>query len=703
MVARGVSAQRWNDSTSLDLVNRATARRVRQLADTELADYQATAHGYVTFLAQFGEGLRTPPKIVKSDELELEVYWRAPNQSKQRIVGRRDTLLLPTDIAYHSDHLGIVQNNFPSVIRIGDGDEVRDVPHPLSQVGLQLYDFALTDSFAIGSGTQRIRVREIKVRPKDDRLPRVVGAVYLDASEGQVVRMNLTFTHAAFLDASLQELSVVLENRLVGGKFWLPNRQEIEIKRGGTWMDFPAVGIISGRWEIGDYRFNLALPPATFAGPEIVQAAPDELKRYPWTGGVLDSLPSDVRAVTEPDILRVQEEARALIRGQALARAQHATLSARSISDLAHVNRVEGLAVGAGVSKQLGAGVTGAVRSRYGIDDRDFKGSASLIWLRPSGLGLRLFGLRDFRDVGDEPERSAAVNSLAAQEFGSDYTDPYFVRGAGAGVDFPQFLSFRWQLSGALERQDSLTVHARPVVRHFDPTVPAVSRRVFRLGLGADKPSTPWIYGTELTAHAELGGNWDLRPALGTAGTLQSLRTLRSFAAAQVERQVGGDRLVSHTTLGALWSSGFDPEQELVYAGGPVSAPGYDYHSLVARAAITQHLEWQIPVPFPPFSLGRFGRVPASATVAPFVHGVFLERPACDAVATSPIGVAGSVPGSSNRSCLFAQSADGTYPAIGAAVLSPFNLVRAEVARGVGRGGRWTFGVDVAREFWSIF
>jgi hypothetical protein len=414
-------------------------------------------------------------------------------------------------------------------------------------------------------------------------------------------------------------------------------------------------------------------------------------------------LPSDVRAVTEPDILRVQEEARALIRGQALARAQHATLSARSISDLAHVNRVEGLAVGAGVSKQLGAGVTGAVRSRYGIDDRDFKGSASLTWLRPSGLGLRLFGLRDFRDVGDEPERSAAVNSLAAQEFGSDYTDPYFVRGAGAGVDFPQFLSFRWQLSGALERQDSLTVHARPVVRHFDPTVPAVSRRVFRLGLGADKPSTPWIYGTELTAHGELGGNWDLRPALGTAGTLQSLRTLRSFAAAQVERQVGGDRLVSHTTLGALWSSGFDPEQELVYAGGPVSAPGYDYHSLVARAAITQHLEWQIPVPFPPFSLGRFGRVPASATVAPFVHGVFLERPTCDAVTPSPIGVAGSVPGSSNRSCLFAQSADGTYPAIGAAVLSPFNLVRAEVARGVGRGGRWTFGVDVAREFWSIF
>ena len=55
------------------------------------------------------------------------------------------------------------------MIRIGDGDEVRDVPHPLSPLGFALYDFALTDSFAIGSGAQRIRVYEVKVRPKDDR------------------------------------------------------------------------------------------------------------------------------------------------------------------------------------------------------------------------------------------------------------------------------------------------------------------------------------------------------------------------------------------------------------------------------------------------------------------------------------------------------------------------------------------------------
>ncbi|HEX9083903.1 MAG TPA: hypothetical protein VF836_04115, partial [Gemmatimonadaceae bacterium] len=111
--ASTIGAQQvWNDPRTRDLVEHATERRASQIADTALADYKATAHGYVTFLAQFGEGFPEPPKIVKADELGLEVYWRAPDLSKQRIMGRRDTLLLPTDINYHRDHLGIVQNNF---------------------------------------------------------------------------------------------------------------------------------------------------------------------------------------------------------------------------------------------------------------------------------------------------------------------------------------------------------------------------------------------------------------------------------------------------------------------------------------------------------------------------------------------------------------------------------------------------------------
>ena len=141
---------------------------------------------------------------------------------------------------------------------------------------------------------------------------------------------------------------------------------------------------------------------------------------------MLDSLPPDVRAVTDADVRRVQEEARALVRAQALQRTRTVALSARGVSDFVRFNRVEGLALGGGLdaaARRRGLSIVG--RARYGVDDRAAKWQARLEWQSGSGAAVRLFGQRDFRELGDEPERSRAVNSLAAQEFGSDYTDPY--------------------------------------------------------------------------------------------------------------------------------------------------------------------------------------------------------------------------------------------------------------------------------------
>src|SRR5438128_11258726 len=332
VAASKVDAQQtWNDPRTRALVEHATERRASQLADTALIDYKATAHGYVTFLAQFGEGFPEPPKIVKADELGLEVYWRAPDLSKQRIMGRRDTLLLPTDINYHRDHLGIVQNNFRNIIRIGEGDEVQDVPHPLSPMGLQVYDFAIHDSLQIRLGARVLDVYEVRVRPKDDRQPRAVGAVYIDRESGEVVRMAFSFTRAALMDKDLDDVSVVLENGLIEGRFWLPRRQEIEIRRTASWMDYPARGIIRGRWEICCYKVNAGIAPAYFGGPEITIAPAPELTKYQFHGRILDSLPPDVRALTDADVKRVRDEARALVRAQALARPSPLRPGARGV------------------------------------------------------------------------------------------------------------------------------------------------------------------------------------------------------------------------------------------------------------------------------------------------------------------------------------------------------------------------------------
>jgi hypothetical protein len=686
-VAATASAQAWNDPRSLELVNRATTRRAQQLADTGLADYQATAHGYVTFLAQLGEGFLSRPKLIKADELELEVYWHAPNQSKQRIIGRRDTLLLPTDISYHRDHLGIVQNNFPDFIRVGEGDEVRDVPHPLSAAGRNAYDFFLADSFVIGSPAQRIRVYELKVRPKDDRQARVVGAIYLEPTEGQVVRMNLSFTRAAFLDDALEELSIVLENRLVAGRYWLPSQQRIEIRRTGTWLDYPVRGIINGRWEIGDYKFNLSPSPTIFVGPEIVQGSPAQLRAYQWKGAVLDSLPPDVREVADPDIRRVQEEARALVRAQALARAQRVTMSGRDISDFVRANRVEGLALGDGLSKQFGHGLSVAARARYGIDDEQVKASGSLSWEASSAFRVRLFGLNDFRDVGDQQERSGVINTVASQEFGSDYTDPYRVRGGGIGVDFSSVAASYWRLDASVEQQDPLRVFAHPVTGNFEPTVAAVNRRVFALATTMDRRPMTSFGGMDLTLHGSGRATFDLRPSAFAGRTEARHNTVHGAVQATLEREFARGRFVSQTAMALAGGSYLVPYQEMVYLGGPISAPGYDYHSLKSTGAVAQHVEWQFEIPFPSFSLGRFGRVPGSAVLAPYVHGV--ETLSSDCV-TAVAGASTNCPRS------------GLHPSIGAAILSPFNLLRLDVAKGFGRGGRWTFNVDVSREFWRI-
>src|SRR5207244_5350691 len=85
-----VAAQAWNSDAALALARRAVLRRGGAVADSSLHDYKAQAHGFLFFLGAFGQGLADPPRLVKADQLELEVYWKAPASSKQRVIGWRD-------------------------------------------------------------------------------------------------------------------------------------------------------------------------------------------------------------------------------------------------------------------------------------------------------------------------------------------------------------------------------------------------------------------------------------------------------------------------------------------------------------------------------------------------------------------------------------------------------------------------------------
>src|SRR2546421_174399 len=466
LVPARAPAQDWNGDSALALARRAIERRAVSAIDTALRDYKAQAHGFLFFLGQFGEGLTEPPRLVKADQLELEVYWKSPGLSKQRIVGWRDRAELPTDINYHRDHLGIIQNNFGRAIRLGEGDEVRDVPHPLAPGSTDIYNYALGDTTTIVLPQRAVRVVALRVRPKNFDVPAIVGTLFIDLESAELVRMAFNFTPRAYLDPQLEDVSIVLDNALWEGRFWLPYRQEVEIRRRATWLDIPARGIIRGRWEIDGYVFNLGLETSFFRGEEITALPKAQRDSFPWRAPLSAAIQNVAEPVRENDLQRVRAEVSRIAGRRALTGLKRQRLGARALSELVHVDRVEGLAVGAGfVWRTPNDGFELRGLGSYGFADRAGKGSVALT----SADGFELAAYRQVRDIADVPVIAPLVNSIGAQEFGDDFGDYYRATGVRFGARAGIGTRGESRFSISRERVASLAVRASPATGRFRP------------------------------------------------------------------------------------------------------------------------------------------------------------------------------------------------------------------------------------------
>jgi len=663
------AAQTWNSPAAVDLAQRAIARRTRAAADTTLRDYKAQAHGFLFFLGQFGEGLADPPRLVKADQLELEVYWKAPASSKQRVVGWRERAELPTDINYHRDHLGIVQNNFGAAIRLGEGDEVRDVPHPLSAAGPALYDYALADSTTITFPQREVRVVALRVRPKDFAAPRIVGTLYVDAASADLVRLAFNFTPRAYLDAQLEDVSIVLDNALWEGRFWLPYRQELEIRRRATWLDVPARGIIHARWDIGGYVFNLGLAASWFQGEEITFLPKAERDSFPWPEPLAEAIQTVAEPVRQSDLERVRAEVEQIAGRRALTGLKARRLGVRGLSDLVRANRVEGLTLGAGLVWR-GGGERRELRvvASYGFSDRRPKGSVAAVDREGRGaLEASLF--REVRDVGDERVIAPLLNSFASQEFGVDYGDYYLADGArltyrhGSGV--------RGEWSAALGRETirSLAVTAEPANGSFRPN-PALgggASGVDLAQLALRRRSEGFAVRRDL--HYELvaetgradGGTTYLRVS-GTGHLL-----LPAGATRLLVRALGG--VATHEL----------PAHRSFVLGGRGTLLGDDFRRWGGGRMALAHLEWRVPVPFISLRLGPYTRTPRQLTVAPYVAAGWADRP---------------VPGTPWA------ATPGTRVTLGLG-LEWLGVFRFEAGLGA-ESRRVGLALDVTRDFWGI-
>jgi hypothetical protein len=663
-VVAPLAAQTWNSDAALALARRGVERRTAAAQDTALSDYKARAHGFVFFLGQFGEGLGEPPRLIKADQLELEVYWKAPRLSKQRIVGWRDRAELPTDINYHEDHLGIVQNNFGPLIRLGDGDEVRDVPHPLSPLGAGVYDFALGDTLIIELPERAVRVITLAARPKDYGRPRIVGTLYLDAETADLVRLRFSFTAAAYRDPQIEDVSIVLDNALWESRWWLPYRQEIEIRRRATWLDIPARGIIRGRWEIDGYVFNLGLVAAWFVGREITALPQAERDAFAWA----EPLEVAIRDVAEPvrlnDLERVRAEVQSIAGRRVLSGLQPRRLGARRLSDLVRANRVEGLAMGAGIVWRLGGDrVESRVLVSYGFADHRVKGTLSVA--DASGLDVAVY--REVRDVGGVPVIAPLLNSIAAQEFGKDYGDYYLATGVRLGVRRALGSRGEWHATLGRESIASLRAVASPASGSLrsNPALGDTALSVVRLV--ARRKSEGFA------VHRDLYVDLTVEAGRLDGGTTYA----RTSVAGHVLAPLGATRILLRAQ-GGLGTDALPPHRAFVL-GGRGTLLGDGFRQWGGRRAMLGHLEWRIPVQGLSLGFGSVARVPASITVAPYV------------AAGRASGVIAGAPWTPTPE---------TRVTVGVG-LECFGVVRFDAGMGMARR-RLGLAFDVTRDFWDI-
>jgi hypothetical protein len=644
------------------------ARRAAALADTGLLDFSARAHGFVFFLGQIGEGLAEPPRLIKADQLELEVYWKAPNRSKQRIIGWRDRRELPTDINYHRDHLGIVLNNFADRIRLGEGDEVRDVPHPLSPAGLALYEFALVDSLTIALPDREIEVHELRVRPRDFRVPRLVGSLFVDVALGDLVRMTFNFTRAAYLDEQLEDISVAIENSLWGGRYWLPLRQEIEIRRRAEWLDFPARGIIRGRWEIDTYRFNQNLGEDLFrSGPEIVVAPREVREAFPWR----DSIETEVRDIARParlaDFDAVRAEATAMAMGHVLTGLRSTQLAGASVSDLVRFNRVEGLTLGLGATvrsadqaRELKAHLSAATARRL------VTGSLALS-LRRGSSAWRLAGYGAVRDLGDVPVISRVMNSLTAQEAGADYGDYHLARGGELSLTRSLGGRTSLRLASAVERIDSLVNRADWSRGSFSRPNPGVDEGTWTLGRVALRRQAG-----SFATRRELSGRLEVEAGAGRAEYLRVLGEVRW------QLPAGRRGVVLRAVAGAATRE--LPRHRAFALGGRGSLLGTPFRGRMGQQAAWGSVEWQAPLRVGEIPLGSFAGTGPTLTLSPWVAAGWVG------------GRMTGLPGTPSR---------GLEPAVGLGFGWLHGLIRLDLGYGL-KGGRVRGAIDVSRDFWDI-
>jgi len=661
-IPAGIEAQSdgaWNESRALELVGQARDLRQAAAIDSAFQAYEADARGYVYFFLDRPD--TDERALVKTDQIALKIFWRAPAETKQRVVGLRDEKRLPTTIKYHLDHLTVVQDDFGDLIRLGDGDEVAAVTHPVAPGAEGVYDFRLADSLTLSlpGPTPDIRVYEIEVRPKDSGAPGVIGSVFLQRGSGAIVRMNFTFTPASYVDDNLDYIRISMDNAVWDGKYWLPYRQEVELRRELPIIDFVAGSVIRGRFEIRNYQFNPELSDYVFLGGPVSSVPQAARESFPFETGLYAQLEEE-GLETSAEIEEIRKQATTMLGRRRLSGLKRSRLYVPFASSVYRYNRAEGSFGGAGAAFMLRP--TWRLESNGGYSFGRDMGQLSVTFARrpPSqGPSLR-FGWNELRDIGWRlPGASAALNTLGGLLADEDYTDPYFSSSAELRFDWPIGGLGTMRVAGVWERHrsgENVAADATTGTGTYSPVL-----RIDEGDGGALEVS--YSRGTDARGFKT--------SATGRIGNFDGKEYAALWWDTSLQHRLGTSRTSVEASLQLGLSSREAPVQSLYLIGGRHTLPGYPYRSFVGNQVVLMRIAVSRPVLAPWLSLRSFaamGKAGFDSRELP------VEWP--------------------DRSTRGVKSSAGIGMAFG------WDLLFLDVGRGLNEGGGWEFVLSVQRRFW---
>ncbi len=304
----------FEDAGARTLLERAREARIRQ--DTALAAYDATTYQRISA----GMGIRRfgRERLLFRQEEATRVRWRRGEGAVVDVIGSRQAVPsgkggLQVGVDVDGD-MGPIPY-FPGQETLWMGSDLakrevndREIVHPLAEGSEAYYRFRSGDSVTVRlQGGRDIKLRELKIRPREPKWNLAVGSLWFDTENAQLVRAVYRLSVPLELWDVVKDVedgddddvpgwvkalvnplratvsAVTIEYGLEGGRFWLPRSQAMEAEAQAAFMRIPVHFEQSFRYTSvsGSLDSAAALPVIPVIAEEDTKAWRDSVRALP--------------------------------------------------------------------------------------------------------------------------------------------------------------------------------------------------------------------------------------------------------------------------------------------------------------------------------------------------------------------------------------------------------------------------------------